>query len=337
MGRKNRKQSVKQITSPAIEVFTFGDPIPVFDRHEIFDYLECPLKGDYYEPPISFDELARTFRAAPHHSSAIYVKRNILTRTFIPHKLLSRETFNRWVFDFLLFGNAYLELRENSFKHALALKHVPAKLTRRGRSLDTYWFIQQTYEQEPHLFPKGKVFHLIEPDVNQELYGLPEYLAGIPSVLLNQSSTLFRRKYYLNGAHAGYILYISDASQSRQDIDNIRNALKSSKSPGNFRNLFLYCPGGKKDGVQIIPLSEAAAKDEFLNIKNISRDDMLAAHRVPLQLLGMASDNVSGLSNIEMAVKVFVRNELIPLQSKLKQLNEWMGEEVVRFGVDTDK
>lgn len=37
----------------------------------------------------------------------------------------------------------------------------------------------------------------------------------------------------------------------------------------------------KKDGIQIIPLSEVAAKDEFLNIKNVSRDDMMAAHRVP--------------------------------------------------------
>ncbi|MBB6244156.1 hypothetical protein [Rhodanobacter sp. MP1X3] len=40
-----------------------------------------------------------------------------------------------------------------------------------------------------------------------------------------------------------------------------------SKGPGNFRNLFLYAPGGKKDGTQMIPISEVAAKDEFFNIK----------------------------------------------------------------------
>ncbi|GKJ20610.1 hypothetical protein NUBL13794_17140 [Klebsiella pneumoniae] len=44
----------------------------------------------------------------------------------------------------------------------------------------------------------------------------------------------------------------------------------------------MYSPYGKEDGIQIIPLSEVAAKDEFLNIKNMSRDDMMAAHRVPL-------------------------------------------------------
>lgn len=54
---------------------------------------------------------------------------------------------------------------------------------------------------------------------------------------------------------------------------------KKSK-PGNFRNLFLYAPGGKKDGVQILPVTEIAVKDEFFNIKNCTRDDVLAAHRV---------------------------------------------------------
>lgn len=46
--------------------------------------------------------------------------------------------------------------------------------------------------------------------------------------------------------------------------------------PGNFRNLFMYAPDGKKDGIQLIPISEVAAKDDFGSIMNISRDDLLA-------------------------------------------------------------
>jgi len=216
-------------------------------------------------------------------------------------------------------------------KRPLRLKHIPAKFTRRGEDLVTYWLVKYGYDCELYDFPAGQVFHLIEADINQEIYGLLEYLAALTSVLLNEASTLFRRKYYLNGSHAGYILYISNPSQSPQDIDNIREAFKSSKGPGNFRNLFLYSPDGKKDGIQTIPLSEAAAKDEFLNIKNVSRDDMLAAHRVPPQIMGIIPGNVGGFGDVEKAAKVFVRNELIPLQSKLKQLNSWLGDEVIRF------
>lgn len=317
--------------APAAEAFTFGDPVPVLDRRELLDYLECSRTEHWYEPPISLDGLARTFRAATHHSSAIYVKRNILTSTFIPHKLLSQQAFSRFVLDYLVFGNAYLERRKNRLGGTLSLEPTLAKYTRRGVELDTYWFAQYGYNTEPYQFEAGSVFHLFEPDLNQELYGLPEYLAAIPSALLNESATLFRRKYYLNGSHAGFIMYMSDPAQNQSDVDNIRNALKQAKGPGNFRNMFMYSPAGKKDGIQIIPLSEVAAKDEFLNIKNVSRDDMLAAHRVPPQMMGIIPNNTGGFGDVEKASKVFVRNELIPLQRQILELNTWIGEDIVRF------
>lgn len=86
-------------------------------------------------------------------------------------------------------------------------------------------------------------------------------------------------------------------------------------------------------GIQIIPLSEVAAKDEFLNIKNVSRDDMMAAHRVPPQMMGIMPSNVGGFGDVEKASKVFVRNELIPLQHRISEINSWIGlnEELVKF------
>ncbi len=76
--------------------------------------------------------------------------------------------------------------------------------------------------KEAHAFAAGSVFHLIEPDINQELYGLPEYLSALNSAWLNEAATLFRRKYYQNGAHAGYIMYMTDAAQSSSDIEYMR-------------------------------------------------------------------------------------------------------------------
>ncbi len=58
---------------------------------------------------------------------------------------------------------------------------------------------------------------------------------------------------------------------------------------------------------------------------------MLAAHRVPPQLMGIMPSNVGGFGDVEKASKVFVRNELIPLQKRLQELNDWLGEEVIHF------
>lgn len=148
---------------------------------------------------------------------------------------------------------------------------------------------------------------------------------------MNEGATLFRRKYFNNGSHAGFILYMTDAAQNEEDIDALQLAMQSAKGPGNFRNLFVYAPNGKKDGLQLIPVSEVAAKDDFFNIKNVSRDDQLAAHRIPPQLMGVVPSNAGGFGSITQAATVFAINELQPLQRRLAQVNEWLGEEVVRF------
>lgn len=314
--------------SSRIEAFTFGEPLPVMNG-ELLDYVESWINGDWYEPPLSWDGLAKSFRASPHHASALYVKRNVLASTFIPHKLLDRATFSKFALDFLTFGNSYLEGPRNRLGGSLPLRHSLAKYMRRGARLDRYYFVHGAKTE--HEFKAGSVFHLMEPDVNQEVYGLPEYLAALQSAWLNESATLFRRKYYNNGSHAGFILYLSDAAQQQGDVDALREALKKSKGPGNFKNLFMHAPNGKKDGIQVIPLSEVAAKDEFFNIKNVSRDDLLAAHRIPPQLMGVVPSNTGGFGAVRPAAEVFARNEIAPLQARFSELNAWMGDEIVRF------
>ncbi|MGN6655312.1 MAG: phage portal protein, partial [Rhodanobacter sp.] len=241
-----------------------------------------------------------------------------------------RETFGAWVLDFLIFGNGYLESPRNLLGQRLPLKHALAKYMRRGcDDLDVYFFVQTW--KEPHKFAKGSVFQLRQPDVHQEIYGLPEYLSALQGAWLNEAATLFRRKYYSNGSHAGYILYLTDALTDEGQVDAIKQALKDSKGPGNFRNMFLYAPNGKKDGVQLIPISEVAAKDEFFNIKNVTRDDVLAAHRVPPQLLGLVPTGTTGFGSVIPAAQVFAINELLPLATRFQQLNEWLGAEVITF------
>ncbi len=139
------------------QAFSFGDPIPVLDRRELLDYVECVQMDRWYEPPVSFDGLARTYRAAVHHSSPIAVKRDILSSTYIPHRLLSQQAFTRFVQDYLVFGNAYLEKRTNRLGGVLSLEPTLAKYTRRGVHLDTYWFLQYGMTTQPYEFTPGSV------------------------------------------------------------------------------------------------------------------------------------------------------------------------------------
>jgi PBSX family phage portal protein len=174
--------------------------------------------------------------------------------------LLSRQDFSRLVLDYLVFANGYLEKRMSVTGQLMKLETSPAKYTpwRGGWRL----LVRVDYTH-PHQFAPGSVCHLLEPDINQELYGMPEYLSALNSAWLNESATLFRRKYYQNGAHAGYIMYVTDAAQSSTDVEALRSAMRDSKGLGNFKALFFYAPNGKPDGIKIVPLSEVATKDDF--------------------------------------------------------------------------
>lgn len=321
-----------------IACFSFGESEPLSSAKDLLNYLQCIECGEWYEPHINFNTLANTFGASSsYHSSPIFVKRNILTSTFIPHKYLTRFNFERIVHDFLIFGNCYLEKRSNMLKQATGLLPTLAKYTRRGVDTDRYYYINSSkyanienlYEE--HEFKKNSIFHLLLPNENQEIYGSPEYLSAINSIWLDNSATVFRQRYYKNGSHAGFILYLSNPSHNEKDIEELKKALQNSRGPGNFRNLLMYAPNGKPDGLKLIPVGEVAAKDNFADIKSVSQDDILTAHRVPPSLMGITPKNTGGFGDPEKASKVFARNEIKPLQDRFLQLNDWMGEEIIRF------
>ena len=321
--------AIQTAAQPAgVEVFSFGEPTPVLAGQEMFDYLECWFNGRWYEPPLALDGLARSVRSSVHLHSGLMFKRNMLSKSFIPHPLLSRAAFEQFALDYLCLGNAYLENRRSMLGKTRELVPPLAKYMRVGR--DGRYFMAQGWNHV-HEFEPGTIFHLREADLHQEIYGVPEWICALQSALLNEASTLFRRKYYENGSHAGFILYLTDPAQNEADIDALRNALKNAKGPGNFRNLFVYSPNGKKDGLQLIPVSEVAAKDEFNSIKNQTRDDVLASLRIPPQLMGIVPQNAGGFGSLKEATEVWVENELGVIQGRLMGVNEWVGEGVVRF------
>ncbi|RZM05014.1 MAG: phage portal protein [Sphingomonas sp.] len=315
-------------TSPSIEAFTFGEPEPVLDRRELLDMAECWHNTRWYEPPISRDGLARAFRVSPHHSSAILLKRNLLVASFEPSPMLSRATFAKAVQDYLVFGDAYLVMVRNRLGDPLRLDYSPAKYTRRGVRPGSFFYVPSiTKEAE---FDLNSVVQVLQPDVNQEIYGVPEYLSALQSALLNEAATLFRRRYYLNGSHAGFIMYAT-GQFAEGDTDKMRAALKASKGPGNFRNLFVHAPQGNEHGIKILPIAEVGAKDEFIGIKGATQADVLTAHRVPPQLLGIVPAQGSAFGNPTEAKAAFYELEIDPLLSVFLEINDAVGAEAVRL------
>ena len=68
-----------------------------------------------------------------------------------------------------------------------------------------------------------------------------------------------------------------------------------------------------------MPLGEVATKDDFFNIKKASAEDLMSAHHVPPQMMGVIPNNTGGFGDVVNAAQVFVRNELTPLQERINK------------------
>ena len=80
--------------------------------------------------------------------------------------------------------------------------------------------------------------HLTGPNINQEIYGLPCYVLAIPSALLNESATLFRRKYYLNGSHARFHHVYDRSGAEPEGCGEYLRCHEKYKSAGQFPQFF---------------------------------------------------------------------------------------------------
>lgn len=327
--KKPAFQQTKQAAKPAPTQgnFSAGLPIPG-DRSTIFigppelvltsgtDYQDVWYDNDFdhWTPPISRLALARLPNANAQHDGILYARKNMIASSFIGGGL-SREQVGALAFDYLLFGDVALLKVRNGWGDVVGLHPLPSMYLRIRRTGE-FVILQKG---EPLVYSPADIIFFSQYDPQQQIYGLPDYIGGINSALLNSEATIFRRRYYNNGAHMGGILYTSDSNLSDELEAEIKKKIEGTKGLGNFRNMFINIPGGDKEGVKFIPVGDISAKDEFANVKNISAQDVLTAHRFPAGLAGIIPQNTAGLGDPIKARETYRQDEVVPVQRMLAE------------------
>lgn len=309
---------------------------------DILSYMEIALVDGLYEPPIPLDTLAKAARANPMHGSALYVKRNMASSSITLSPLLSKRDFKRFLDDFLTFGNGYLLVVRNIFKDIVKIKHLPALFMRAQETIGKYTYKPNAYNDDGRVdYKTDQVFHLTEYDICQEIYGMPQYIGALSSIWLNEDATLFRRKYYINGAHAGYLLYMNDPNLTSDQEDEIKEKLQKQAGLGAFKNIYMNGRGKDGKAPELTPIGQVEAKDAFKDIKSMTTNDVLASHRIPLDLMSIVREGFSASSDLNKVDRIFYKNELVPLLESMCELNDFVGLDVVEIneyvGLDTEE
>ena len=329
---KKKKFNKKTITtSPDKKVdsnvssFSFGDPEPCLDNR-LTDYVGvfADLNG-LYSPPVSLGGLIKLLRVNAQHGAILGFKRNMILKWFKPNAILSRKTLKKFAFDYCWSANAYFQIIKNQLQQVIELRHLPTINMRKTAQQDVFAQIQ--VNGEVITFNKGEVIHVKEYDPLQGIYGIPDYYGGIQSALLNEDATLFRRRYYKNGAHMGFIFSMADPNLSADDEKALQEAIAASKGVGNFRSLFLNNKSGKvnaEQAIKITPVGDISTKDEFERIKKITSQDMLSMHRAMEALCGQMSGESPGFGDLDKITKAYYNNEVVPLQQDMMEINDYL-------------
>lgn len=295
-----------------MSIISFGKPEPILttgtDYHEVW----YDNNFDHYTLPIDRLALAQLINLNGQHGGIVYSRRNMVASDYLGGGLTHDELLAA-LFDYITFGDLAILKVRNGWGDVVDLTPLPALYTR-VRKTGEFVVLQNG---EPLVYPPEDVIFIKMYDPQQQIYGLPDYIGGIHSALLNSEAVIFRRRYYHNGAHTGGILYTSDPNMTDEIEKEIEQQLVNSKGIGNFSTILVNIPNGDKEGVQFIQMGDISAKDEFANVKNISAQDVLNAHRFPAGLCGIIPQNAAGLGDPEKSRTTYRKDEVIPIQRRI--------------------
>lgn len=316
--------------NPETLCFSFGDPEPVL-RSSQLDYLGVFLEpaGLYYAPPISLDGLAKLRNANPHHGAILEFKADRSWTHFQPNPYISRRDMRAAAYDLAVFDNCYFQKVYNRLGGLLKLRRLPALMMRRGLDPQMFYQVPSLYQYgwsagQAIPFKPGEVIHIKGPDVLQDIYGIPKYLGGVQSVLLSEDATLFRRKFYKNGAAMGYV-FVTTGAFNADTAKVVEQQIKASVQDGNFSNLYINiptAPNGRIDPVKVIPIGDIKTADDYDKIKGMNMREVLAMHRMYPGIAGVIPDNQAGLGDILKTAEAYYRLEVPALWLAFEELNE---------------
>jgi PBSX family phage portal protein len=277
-----------------------------------YDSLYFNDNDGYWEPPIDRDLLAGLTRRNAQHGGIVYARAKMAAARYESGGM-SSEQMEAAFLNLVQFGDVALLKIRNGFKQVVRLFPLPSYRTRVASDGGA---VVLERENQVKKYKASDIVWVKQYDVVQQVYGCPDYLGAMQAALLNEDATLFRRKYFLNGAHMGFIMYATDPNLDPDVEDEIKSKIQDSKGVGNFKSLFVNIPNGKEKGLQIIPVGNFESKDEFMNVKNVSAQDVLNAHRFPPGLSGIIPVNTAGLGDPEKMDNVYFKNETKPMIKK---------------------
>jgi PBSX family phage portal protein len=253
-----------------------------------------------------------------------------------------KETLIKVYTDVEATGNGYLEIGRTSAGKIGYIGHIPSKTMRVRRLRDG--FIQLLYgkavffrnygdQETPNPITGGEerpneIIHLKKYTPMNNYYGIPDIIAAQNAMAGNEFAGKYNLDYFENKAVPRYIITVKGAKLSPESERKLLEFFQVGLKGKNHRSLYVPLPADTPDSkveFKMEPVEAGAQDSSFNTYRKMNRDEILLAHRVPINKIGTPEG--INLAAARDADKTFREQVCRPAQDILeKKLNKLIEE-----------
>lgn len=253
-----------------------------------------------------------------------------------------KETLIKFYTDVEATGNGYLEVGRTTAGKIGYIGHIPSKTMRVRRLRDG--FVQLLYGKAVFFRNFGdtetpnpiagstdrpnEIIHLKKYTPKNNYYGIPDIIAAQNAMAGNEFAGKYNLDYFENKAVPRYIITVKGAKLSSESERKLLEFFQVGLRGKNHRSLYIPLPPDTPDSkteFNMEPIEAGTQESSFNVYRQANRDEILMAHRVPINKVGTATG--ISLANARDADKTFKEQVCAPAQDILeKKLNKIIQE-----------
>jgi PBSX family phage portal protein len=243
------------------------------------------------------------------------------------------ETLRKWLTDYETIGDGYLEVGRSINGEIGYLGHIPSTTIRRRMHKDGYvqivagrtMFFRNfgDLDMEDPLGEDSRpneIIHISKYTPNSSYYGTPDIISAKNAVAGEEFASRFNLDYFEHKAVPRYIVVVKNARLSAESEKKLVNFLQTGLKGQNHRTIYVPLPAdseGKQVEFKLEPIEAGITDASFTKYKEVNRDEILMAHRVPLTQVGMHKG--VGTGGTRDAARMFKEQVCRPIQSVIEK------------------
>lgn len=244
------------------------------------------------------------------------------------------DLINNIARDFLIYGNAFVQVIRNKAGGIAELYHLNSKYVRCSEKNDLFYYSKDFGKKygrstKQVIYPKfvkeavdvATSVYMIKSE-NDKTYGLPQYIASLKDCEVERELSEFNLSQLENGFYGSYVFNFANGipdDEMKAEIE--KNVMEKFCGASNAGRILLNFSDSKENGVTLQKMDVVNYAEKYDTTANRASKKIFEAFGASPVLFGVEKEN-SGFNDedYEQAFKLYNKIRVSPIQKKIKNM-----------------